>query len=112
MIEVGTAATVEAVEKMLAALVPPAVRNAEAEAAELAAAAGHPIEPWDRAFYTERVRRERAADTAALRPYLELERVLHHGVFAAAGELYGLRFTERHDLPVYHPDVRVFHVKR
>jgi peptidyl-dipeptidase Dcp len=37
--------------------------------------------------------------------------VLHHGVFAAAGELYGLQFTERHDLPVYHPDVRVFHVK-
>jgi peptidyl-dipeptidase Dcp len=32
-------------------------------------------------------------------------------VFAAAGELYGLQFTERHDLPVYHPDVRVFHVK-
>ena len=53
-IEVGTAATVEVVEKMLAALVPPAVRNAEAEAAELAAAAGHPIEPWDRAFHAER----------------------------------------------------------
>jgi peptidyl-dipeptidase Dcp len=87
------------------------VRNAEAEAAELAAVAGHPIEPWDRAFYTEAVRRERAADTAALRPYLELERVLHDGVFAAAHELYGLRFTERHDLPTYHPDVRVFHVK-
>ena len=73
--------------------------------------AGHPIEPWDRAFHTEAVRRERAADTAALRPYLELERVLHHGVFAAAGELYGLQFTERHDLPGYHPDVRVFHVE-
>ena len=58
------------------------------------------------------VRRERATDTAALRPYLELERVLHHGVFAAAGELYGLRFTERHDLPGYHPDVRMFHVER
>ena len=112
VIEVGTAATVEVVEKMLAALVPPAVRNAEAEAAELAAAAGHPIEPWDRAFYTEAgPPRARASDTAALRPYLELERVLHHGVFAAAGELYGLQFTERHDLPVYHPDVRVFHVK-
>ena len=111
VIEVGTAETVEAVEKMLAALVPPSVRNAEAEAVELAAVAGHPIEPWDRAFWTEAVRRERAADTGALRPYLELERVLHDGVFAAAGELYGLRFTERHDLPTYHPDVRVFHVK-
>ena len=107
----GTAETVEAVEKMLTALVGPAVRNTEAETAELTAVAGHPIEPWDRAFYSGVVRHRRAADTAPLRPYLELERVLHHGVFAAAGELYGLQFTERHDLPVYHPDVRVFHVK-
>ena len=111
VIEIGTAETVEAVEKMLLALVPPAVRNAEAEAVELAEAAGRPIEPWDRAFHTERVRRARAVGTAALRPYLELERVLHHGVFAAATELYGLTFTERHDLPGYHADVRVFHVK-
>ena len=44
---------------------------------------------------TEAIRRERAADTVGLRPYLELERVLHHGVFAAAGGLYGLQFTER-----------------
>src|SRR5690349_273159 len=57
VIEIGTAETVEAVEKMLLALVPAAVRNAEAEAAELAEAAGRPIEPWDRAFHTERVRR-------------------------------------------------------
>ena len=42
-------------------------------------------------------------DAAALRPYLELERVLHDGVFAAAGALYGLRFTERHDLPALPP---------
>jgi peptidyl-dipeptidase Dcp len=112
VVEVGTAGTVEAVETTLATLVPSAVRNAEAEAADLAAVAGHPIEPWDRAFYAERVRRARDVDAAALRPYLELERVLHDGVFAAAGVLYGLRFTERHDLPLYHPDVRVFHVER
>jgi peptidyl-dipeptidase Dcp len=112
VVEVGTAGTVEAVEALLAALVPPAVRNAEAEQAELDAVAGHPIEPWDRAFHAERVRRGRAENTAALRPYLELERVLHDGVFATAGDLYGLSFTERHDLPGYHPDVRVFHVER
>jgi peptidyl-dipeptidase Dcp len=112
VIEVCTAGTVEAAEALLAALVPAAVRNAEAEAAALDAVAGHPIEPWDRAFHAERIRRERAVDAAALRPYLELERVLHEGVFAAAGELYGLRFTERHDLPTYHPDVRVFHVEQ
>ena len=70
-----------------------------------------PIAPWDRAFHAERVRRERFdVDAAALRPYLELERVLHDGVFHAAGLLYGLRFAERHDLPTYHPDVRVFDV--
>jgi peptidyl-dipeptidase Dcp len=111
VIEVGTAGTVDAVETMLAALVPPAVRNTEAEVAELERVAGHPIEPWDRAFYAERVRRACAVDTSALRPYLVLERVLRDGVFAAAGELYGLRFTERFDLPTYHPDVRVFHVE-
>jgi peptidyl-dipeptidase Dcp len=112
VVEVCTAERVEAVDEMLTALVGPAVRNAEAETAELAAVAGHPIEPWDRAFYAERVRRGNGADDAALRPYLELERVLHDGVFAAANELYGLRFAERHDLPVHHPDVRVFDVSR
>ena len=51
-----------------------------------------PSPPWDCAFYAERVRRERfAVDAAALRPYLELERVLHDGVFHAADRLYGLQ---------------------
>jgi peptidyl-dipeptidase Dcp len=96
---------------MLGKLAPVAVANARAEAAELSEAAGFPIEAWDRAFYAERVRRARFdLDTDALRPYFELERVLHDGVFHAAGRLYGLRFAERNDLPRYHPDVRVFDV--
>jgi peptidyl-dipeptidase Dcp len=45
-----------------------------------------------------------------VKPYLELDRVLRDGVFYAAKQLYGLTFKERHDLPVYHPDVRVFEV--
>jgi peptidyl-dipeptidase Dcp len=110
VIEINTADSLEAVSTMLGVLVPPAVRNAEEEAAELTTRAGHPLEPWDRAFYAEQVRREREVDDAALRPYLELERVLRDGVFHAAGVLYGLRFAERHDLPAYHPDVRVFDV--
>ena len=111
VVEVGTAGTVEAIEEMLGRLVPAAVANARAEADELSELAGYPIEAWDRAFWAERLRRERyAVDAAALRPYLELERVLHDGVFHAAGRLYGLRFAERHDLPVHHPDVRVFDV--
>ncbi len=109
VVEIGTAATVEAIDAMLGKLAPVAAANARAEAEELGA--GHPIEAWDRAFHAERVRRERFdLDAAALRPYFELERVLHDGVFHAAGRLYGLRFTERHDLPRYHPDVRIFDV--
>lgn len=109
--EDGTAATVDAIDAMLGKLAPVAAANARAEADDLAVAAGHPVQPWDRAFHAERVRRERfAVDAAALRPYFELERVLRHGVFLAAERLYGLRFTERHDLPLHHPDVRIFDV--
>lgn len=111
VVEVGTAGSVEAIDAMLAKLVPAATANARAEAAELSAAAGYEIAAWDRAFHTERLRLERYdLDTDALRPYLELERVLHDGVFHAAERLYGLRVTERHDLPRYHPEVRVFDV--
>ncbi|MDN5749589.1 MAG: M3 family metallopeptidase [Pseudonocardia sp.] len=111
VVEVGTAGSVEAIDAMLGKLVPAAVANARAEAAELSALAGYEIAAWDRAFHTERLRRERYdLDAAALRPYFELERVLHDGVFHAAGRLYGLRVTERHDLPRYHPEVRVFDV--
>ncbi|WP_214365656.1 M3 family metallopeptidase [Pseudonocardia sp. H11422] len=107
----NTAGSVEAVTDMLAGLAPAAVENAEAEAAELEGTAGHEIAPWDWSFYAERVRRERFdLDAAELRPYLELEGVLNDGVFHAAGLLYGLRFAERHDLPMYHPDVRVWEV--
>ncbi|GAA2867740.1 M3 family metallopeptidase [Pseudonocardia halophobica] len=111
VIDDNTAASVDAVAAMLADLAPPAMRNADTEAADLAAIAGHALEPWDWAFYAERVRRERyEVDAALLRPYLELERVLQHGVFHAAEELYGIQFHERHDLPTYHPDVRYWEV--
>jgi peptidyl-dipeptidase Dcp len=107
----ATAGTVEAVATLLADLAPPAVANADREAAELAALAGHEIAPWDWAFYTDRLKRQRYdLDAATLRPYLELERVIHDGVFHAAGALYGITFSERHDLPTYHPDVRVWEV--
>jgi peptidyl-dipeptidase Dcp len=111
VVETATAGTVEAIDAMLGKLAPVAAANARAEADELSEDAGFAIEAWDRAFHAERVRRERFdLDTDALRPYFELERVLHDGVFHAAGRLYGLAITERHDLPVYHPDVRVFDV--
>ncbi|MGJ6962198.1 M3 family metallopeptidase [Streptosporangium sp. G11] len=106
-----TAKTTEAVEEMLGKLVGPAVANARREAEALSEQAGFPIEPWDWSFYAERVRKARYDfDGADLRPYFELDRVLRDGVFHAAGELYGITFSERDDLAGYHPDVRVFEV--
>ncbi|MFY1597081.1 M3 family metallopeptidase [Micromonospora sp. WMMD737] len=115
-IEDCTARTVANARGMLESLVPAAVANARAEEAALQAVVdvdggGFRLEPWDWAYYAERVRRDRyAVNEAELRPYLELERVVFDGVFHAAERLYGLTFHERHDVPVYHPDVRVFEV--
>ncbi|MGN6205555.1 M3 family metallopeptidase [Humibacter sp.] len=106
-----TARTPEAVAGMLDRLAPAAARNAAAEKADLRASAGHDIEPWDWAYYSERVRAAKYdVDTAAMRPYFEAERVLRDGVFYAANRLYGIRFEERPDLTAYHPDARVFEV--
>ncbi|WP_115790526.1 M3 family metallopeptidase [Arthrobacter silvisoli] len=111
VVERQTAPDFAAVETMLNRLAPAAVRNADAEAAALAENAGHPLEAWDWAFYSAKVRRERyEVDEQALRPYFELDRVLTEGVFFAAGRLYGLTFQERSDLAGYHPDVRVWEV--
>jgi peptidyl-dipeptidase Dcp len=121
VLEDETAKTPQAVNQMLARLAPPAVANARREAAELQAmidkeqaAKGEPsfkLEPWDWSFYSEKVRKAKYAfDENQLKPYLELDNVLQKGVFHAANQLYGLTFKERKDLPVYHPDVRVFDV--
>ena len=109
----NTARSVGAVQEMLAKLAPAAVANARIEAEDLQEAIGDAftLQPWDWAYYTEQIRRDRyAIDEAELRPYFELERVLHDGVFHAAGRLYGIRFQERPDLPAYHGDARVFEV--
>jgi peptidyl-dipeptidase Dcp len=115
-IEDTTARTADAAAGILAELTPAAVANAGAELADLQAivdreGGGFAIEPWDWAYYTEKVRKQRYDfDETELRPYFELERVLKDGVFYAAGQLYGLTFTERHDLPGYHPEVRIWEV--
>jgi peptidyl-dipeptidase Dcp len=109
-----TAKTSAAVDALLGELVAPALANARAEAqvlAELAAADGIELAAWDWAYYSERVRAERyAVDSAALRPWFELDRVLVDGVFRAAELVYGYTFTPRPDLVGYHPDVRVWEV--
>jgi peptidyl-dipeptidase Dcp len=116
-----TAKTPAAVDAMLSQLAPAAVANAKREAEALQAmidreqtVKGQPsfeLEPWDWAYYTEKVRQaDYDFDEAELKPYLEMRNVLENGVFHAANRLYGLRFEERDDLPVYHPDVWVYDV--
>ncbi|MEY2850763.1 MAG: hypothetical protein RJA96_634 [Actinomycetota bacterium] len=111
VIAVQTAEHPENVHAMLRKIAPAAVRNAKAEAEDLKKAAGTDIESWDWGFYTEKVRLEKYnIDTSKMRPYFELERVLHDGVFFAANKLFGITFKERPDLVTYHPEARAFEV--
>ena len=116
-----TAKTPEAVNAMLTQLAPPAVANAKREGAALQAmidqeqaAKGEPtfkLQAWDWAYYTEKVRAAKYNfDESQLKPYFEMKNVLENGVFYAAGQLYGLTFKQRTDLPVYNPDVLVYDV--
>jgi len=116
-----TAKTPEAVNAMLGKLAPAAVANAKREAADLQAmidqeqkAAGKPtfkLEPWDWAFYSEKVRQAKYNfDESQLKPYFEMKNVLENGVFHAANLEFGLTFKQRTDLPVYHDDVTVYDV--
>ncbi|HYT76418.1 MAG TPA: peptidyl-dipeptidase Dcp [Vicinamibacterales bacterium] len=110
------AKTPAAVDHFLEQLVPPATGRARDEAAGLqqmidAQHGGFSVEPWDWTFYAEQVRKAKYnLDESQIKPYFELDRVLNDGVFYAAHQLYGLTFKERHDLPVYEKDVRVFEV--
>jgi peptidyl-dipeptidase Dcp len=104
------------VDDFLGQLVAPAGAKAESEATLIQAAIDKDgphfdLKPWDWERYAEQVQKERYdLDDDALRPYFEINNVLENGVFYAANELYGVTFRERHDLPVYQPDVRVFEV--
>jgi len=102
--------------KLMADMSPAAAANAKKEAAKLQElvdkqGGGFTVAAWDWDLYAEQVRKaEYDLDEAAVKPYLEFETVLQNGVFFAAHELFGLSFKERKDLPVYHPDVRVFDI--
>lgn len=104
------------VHNMLKQIAPAAVRNARAEGAELQKAiseAGENFElaSWDWDLYTEKVRLAKYnLDTSKMKPYFELERVLHDGVFFAANKLFGITFKERKDIKTYHPEARAFEV--
>src|ERR1700724_1496444 len=115
-LEDQTAHNVPTVNKLLGDLAPPAVANAKAEADEQQKIVdqengGFQISAADWDFYSEKVRKAKYDfDESQLRPYYELNHVILDGVFYAANKEYGLTFKERHDLPVYQPDVRVFDV--
>jgi peptidyl-dipeptidase Dcp len=115
-IEDQMAKTPEAALHFMDALVPASTAKAAQEAQDIqsvidAQHGGFQLQPWDWKFYAEQVRKARYnLDDAQVKPYFELNNVLENGVFYAAHQLYGLTFKERHDLPVYHPDVRVFEV--
>jgi peptidyl-dipeptidase Dcp len=115
-LEDETAGTPEAVNKMLADLAAPALAKAKKDASDLQAlldrdAKGARLEPWDWTFYEQKLRKQRYDfDDSAVKPYFELNRVIEDGVFWTASQLYGISFKERHDLPVYQEDVRVWDV--
>ena len=110
------AGTPEVALKLLTDTVPAATRRANAELAKIQAVVdaqggGFTAGAADWDFYAEQVRKaEYDLDAEAIKPYFELDRVLKDGVFFAAEQLYGITASERTDLPVYHPDVRVFDI--
>lgn len=102
--------------KMLADLVPGVAARLAAETTEIRSAMTadgitDEVQPWDWEYYAEKVRLAKYdVDENLIKPYFELDSVLKNGVFFTMNRLFGVRFVERTDLPVYHPDVRVFDV--
>ncbi len=105
-----------AVQAFLRGLIGPTRGKAAQEAAQIQAQIDgdgqhFQLQPFDWNYYAEQVRRAKYnVDDNELRPYFELNNVLENGLFYAANQLYGITFKERHDLPVWQPDVRVFEV--
>jgi peptidyl-dipeptidase Dcp len=110
------AKTSAAAERLLLQVWEPAKAKARDERAALDAMArdeglNEAIEPWDWRYYAEKVRRARYdLDEADIKAYFVLDNMVQ-AAFDTAGRLFGLTFTERSDLPVYHPDVRVWEVR-
>ncbi|WP_165853501.1 M3 family metallopeptidase [Aurantiacibacter aquimixticola] len=106
----------QAAIKFMADMVPALRATQDREAAVLQARLeqdGHDFQlaAWDWPYYAEIVRQERySLDNEEIKQYFEIDRVLEDGIFYMAGELYGLTFEKRSDIPVYHPDVSVYTV--
>lgn len=106
----------ENVFKILDDLAPQAVEKAKEEAAAIeevmhADGVTGDVQPWDWAYYAEKVRKAKYdLDDSEVKPYFELNSVLENGLFFAMEKLYGITFKERTDLPVYVDDARLFEV--
>ncbi|MHB8906558.1 MAG: M3 family metallopeptidase [Melioribacteraceae bacterium] len=115
-LEINMAKNPDNVYKFLNDLMIPALHRARIEADDMQKMIDNEkgnfqLQPWDWWYYAEKVKKEKyALDEEMLRPYFKLENVID-GAFAVANKLYGLKFEERKDIPVYHPDVKVFEVK-
>ena len=71
---------------------------------------GEKLMPWDWWYYAEKLRQEKyALDEEAIKPYFELSNV-RRGAFGVATKLYGIKFEQVYDMPVYNPEVEVFRV--
>lgn len=109
------AKTPQAVSDLLQRVWEPAVARADAERDALAAlaraeGANDAIAPWDWRYYAEKERqRAHALDEAEIKPYFQLDNIIE-AAFHVAQRLFGLQFAPRDDVPVYHPDVRVWEV--
>lgn len=111
------ARTPERALALLEAVWGPARERALAEISDMQAladaeGAGFQLAPWDHRHYAERVRKARFdVDHAAIRPYLQLDRLME-GMFWVAGELFGLSFDRLEDVPLLHPTMSAWRVRR
>ena len=111
----------ESVDTFLAGIIAPAVKKAKEEIVDMQAIMdadiaagllpeGSKIEPWDWAYYTEKVRMAKyALDEEQTKPYFQMENV-RQGVFDLTTKLWGLQYEKLEDIPTYHPDVEGFKV--
>ncbi|WP_222934357.1 M3 family metallopeptidase [Caulobacter sp. 17J80-11] len=114
-LENSMAKTPEAAMELMEKVWTPAVARVHEEVADMQAiadkeGAGVKIEPWDYRFYQEKVRKAKYdLDQNEVKPYLNLEN-LREGMFWSAGQLYGFQFKPITNVPVAHPDIRVWEV--
>ena len=115
-LENAMAKTPERAMDLMMAVWKPSVARVREEVADMQKLAdqekaGIKIEPWDYRFYAEKVRKAKYdLDQNEVKPYLQLEK-LREGMFWVAGELFNFSFTPVTNVPVFHPDVRVWEVK-